>query len=312
MKVRCDPAIFSNTEDKLLFFTGMLSHRENHSLDISNIQALMNNSNISNMEIEYLKRLVVAAGYKNFSYGITVSVSTNNNSIKASQLNDVLSRKAILILENEFSDASFIEAVIKSQDKEYLLDSRNKSWEIKGAGGCGEIPKHIRSESFKMRGFNRIVVIHDSDRLNPTSLISEVQQKIIDTAKEHGVVCCTLQKREIENYIPDSLISSLDHARKIIIQHFNTLSAEQKDYYDYKLGFKKKGGHWKKNDSLFNGLYSDLKDDVYEAIKNGFGKDIAELAYAKDKILTKDDFDTRCGKISQEFMTICQAIERIL
>ncbi|AST69706.1 hypothetical protein BFG07_14095 [Kosakonia cowanii] len=243
MKIKCDPAILANGEDKLLFFTGMLSHRENHSLDVSNIQDLLSNSNITPTEMEYLKRLVVASGYKNFSYQITVTVSNDKqNRIKASQLNGILSRKAVLILENEFSDASFIEAVIKSQGKKYLLESRNKSWEIKGAGGCGEIPKHIKSESIKMNGLNRVVVVHDSDRLNPTSAISEVQQKIIDTAKEQGVMCCTLQKREIENYIPDSLISSLDNAREIIIQHFETLSAEQKDYYDYKIGFKKKGG----------------------------------------------------------------------
>ena len=313
MKIKCDPAILANAEDKLLFFTGMLSHRENHSLDVSNIQDLMNNSNISNTDMEYLKRLVVASGYKNFSYGITVTVSNNRNyTIRASQLNETLSRKAVLILENEFSDAAFIEMVMKSQGKGYLLESKNKSWEIKGAGGCGEIPKHIKNESAKMKGLNRIVVIHDSDRLNPTCDISEVQQKIIDTAKEQDVICCTLQKREIENYIPDSIISSLDHARKTIIQKFNTLSVEQKDYYDYKFGFKKRGGHREKNDDLFNGLYSDINDDVYQAIKNGFGKDIADLAYAKDKTLTKGDFDTRCGKISSEFINICQAIERVL
>ncbi|NME40968.1 hypothetical protein [Enterobacter asburiae] len=99
MKIKCDPAILANPEDKLLFFTGMLSHRENHSLDVSNIQDLMNNSNISNTDREYLKRLVVASGYKNFSYGITVTVSNDrNHTIKASQLNEILSRKAVLIL----------------------------------------------------------------------------------------------------------------------------------------------------------------------------------------------------------------------
>jgi len=74
MKIKCDPAILANPEDKLLFFTGMLSHRENHSLDVSNIQDLMNNSNISNTDREYLKRLVVAIFftplYQSFIYGI--------------------------------------------------------------------------------------------------------------------------------------------------------------------------------------------------------------------------------------------------
>jgi len=313
MKIKCDPLLLNNAEDKILFFSGMLSHRESHTLEISNIEELIRSDSLNETEKEYLRRLTVASSYKNYDLEVTISISDElDNTFKASQLNDILSRKAIIILENEFSDAAFIEAVLKSQDKEHLIDVRDISWEIKGAGGCGEIPKHIISESKKMKSLKRIIVVHDSDRMFPTSTINDIQQKIIDTANAHGVTCCTLEKREIENYIPDKLISSVDDARKNIVSHFKSLTVNQKDHYDYKYGFKKKGGYKKRDDTAFNGLYDDLSDEVYDSIKNGFGKDIAELVYKKDTKISKHDFAARCGRINAEFNIICEAIERIL
>nr|WP_172693803.1 hypothetical protein [Leclercia adecarboxylata]QBQ66553.1 Hypothetical protein [Leclercia adecarboxylata] len=190
MKIKCDPALLNNAEDKLLFFSGMFSHRENHTLETSNIESLLNSDNLNEIEKEYFRRLTVASSYRNYDLEVTISTSDEiDNTFTASQLNDILSRKAIIILENEFSDAAFIETVLKSQDKQHLIDVRDISWEIKGTGGCGEIPKHIISESKKMKSLKRIVVVHDSDRMFPTSGISDIQQKIIDSANAHGITC---------------------------------------------------------------------------------------------------------------------------
>ncbi|MBU4682482.1 hypothetical protein KC222_10695 [Cedecea davisae] len=313
MKVKCSLDVFDSDEGKLTFFSGMISHKDSHSIDLSNIYDLINHKNINEIERTYLKRLAVAASYKN--YQLTVSISSQgdgNNEFEVSALNGILSRKAVVILENEFSDASFIDAVLKSQDKFSILESKDISWEIRGAGGCGEIPKHILSEIEKMKGLKRILVLHDSDRLYPGGDINEIQNKIIRTAEDSEVICCTLEKREIENYIPDTKISALDVARSKVIDSFSKLSREQKDFFDYKFGFKKKKGYKCKDDISFNGLYANISDEIYDEIKDGFGKGISDLVYKKDVLITKDDFLLRCDKINAEFSNICAAIERIL
>lgn len=313
MKIKCELDVLDSPEEKLLFFSGMISHKDSHSIDLSNIEELISNENINETERLYLKRLAVAAVNTNYQLAITISKhGGGDNQFQASDLNGILSRKAVVILENEFSDALFINTVLKSQKKISLLQSKDVSWEIKGAGGCGEIPKHILSEVTKMKNLKRILVIHDSDRLYPDNEINEVQRKIIETAEQNNVTCCTLDKREIENYIPDEIIAKLDVARKKIIESFSNLSSTQKDFFDYKFGFKKKGGHKAKSDASFNGLYENIPDEVYNAIKNGFGKEISDFAYKDETLITKDDFTLRCDKINIEFSKICVAIERIL
>lgn len=313
MKIKCELDVLDSPEDKLLFFSGMISHKNSHSLDLSNIKELTNNANITDIERVYLQRLAVASSYTNYQLAITISRHGNgNNEFQVSELNEILSRKAVIILENEFSDALFIDTILKSKKKISLLQSKDISWEIRGAGGCGEIPKHILSEVTKMKAIKRVLVVHDSDRFYPDNEINEVQSKIIETAERNGVTCCTLYKREIENYIPDEIISKLDFARKKTIESFSKLSTTQKDYFDYKFGFKKKGGYKRKNDASFNGLYENIPDEIYDAIKQGFGKNISDLAYADDTLITIDDFVLRCDKINKEFSEICVAIERIL
>ncbi|AFR05131.1 hypothetical protein V6M93_19140 [Pectobacterium brasiliense] len=313
MKIKCELDVLNSSDDKLLFFSGMISHKDSHSIDLSNIKDLISHSNINEFERACLQRLVVAAANTNYQLTVTISKEGNGrDKFRASDLNKILSRKAVVILENEFSDALFIDVVLKSQKKLSLLQSKDISWEIRGAGGCGEIPKHILSEATKMNNMKRILVVHDSDQLYPGDNTSDVQAKIIETAAQNNVHCCTLEKREIENYIPDSIISELDFARKKIVESFSKLSSTQKDFFDYKIGFKRKGGHKHKTDISFNGLYANIPDEVYDEIKNGFGKDIAGLVYKKDALITKDDFVLRCDKINTEFKKICAAIERIL
>lgn len=51
--------------------------------------------------------------------------------------------------------------------KTNISSQKNISWEVRGPGGCGEIPKSIESEINKSQGVVRIIVIHDSDRIYP-------------------------------------------------------------------------------------------------------------------------------------------------
>lgn len=313
MKIKCDASILNDKTSSEMFFDCLSAHRSNHCIDITNVRDLIDKHCEDNLIVEKLKKLSVLSA--NYSYHCSLTISMDNNDSKSysiENLNEILSKKAIVILENEFSDSGFLDSVLHSQGRDWLLKLKNTAWEVKGTGGCGEIPKAIRSEVAKSKGILRLFVIHDSDKIHPGADYSVAQLNIIKAANDNNVICHTLSKREIENYIPDESISNLDYSRKVMIENFKFFTSDQKDHFDYKFGFKKKGGYWKKDDEMFNGLFTSLDDNVYDALKNGFGKNIADEVFLKDIKVNKDAFKVRCVKIGKEFNDICEVIEKIL
>lgn len=313
MKIKCNRAIVSDEELFDNFFFCLSSHKESHSIDLSNIEELLALTTDNNSINERLRRLTVLSMNRNFKYTIEVGKDLKGSGVvDISNLNRELSRKAIIIIENEHSDSHFIDCVIKCLDKNNIINLKNVSWEFKGAGGCGEIPKVIDSESNKFGDNFRAIVIHDSDRLHPGQELNKIHINIVKKAEEKGIKCHTLLKREIENYIPDSSIKSLDFERNKIISSFEKLSSEQKDFFDYKKGFKVGANFRKKTDPIFNGLYDNLDDITYNEIKKGFGPDIAMAIFSKKPHVLLDEFKARCDRIAPEFKDFCEAIERIL
>ncbi|KTS17798.1 hypothetical protein V8Z79_15310 [Pantoea dispersa] len=312
MKVKIDGSVLKHSPSKEFFFDCMSAHRINHSIDSSNISNLLDEFDEDSVVTEKLKRLAVISANQDFHLSITITQNGCSNTHSISNLNEILSRKAVIILENEFSDAGFLGAVLKAKGKEWLFNLKDISWEIKGTGGCGQIPRAIVSEVKKSHGILRLFVIHDSDKLFPGSDYSVAQKAIIQTARNNNVYCHTLLKREIENYIPDIMISNIDVTRARMVRNLDKLSSIQKDYFDYKIGFKKKGGYRKKDDALYNGLFESIDDDVYESLKDGFGKDIAEKIFFDGCQINLDVFSKRCANIDKEFNDICEVIEKIL
>ncbi|MBN3230614.1 hypothetical protein [Pectobacterium brasiliense] len=313
MKIKCDPSIFYSNTQSDFFFSCMSAHRESHSLNTLNIEDLLDRFQTNIPLCEKLRRLTVLSAQRNYKFTINVGYKLQEEGIvDVTVLNQVMSRKAVIIIENEHSDSFFLDALLHAKGKTNILSQKNISWEVRGPGGCGEIPKSIESEVSKSQGVVRIIVVHDSDRVYPGQELASAQLKIIQTANKYNIYCHTLLKREIENYIPDVIVENLDVTRKQMVSYLKDLSSQQRDHYDYKIGFKKKGGFKKKDDESFNGLFESMSDDAYEHLKNGFGKDIADTVYNNHQTISLDDFSDRCGNIRAEFESICEAIENIL
>ncbi len=312
MKVKCEKSVVMDSHVFNDLFSCLSAHRESHVLDISNIQELIELSG-NNQDISLkLKALAVSSVNRNFEYTISVGTGAEEHEVVSVQhLNRELSRKSIVIIENEHSDSGFLDSVISAMKKKNLQDLKNISWEVKGAGGCGEIPKLIESESAKFGRNFRAVVIHDSDRMFPNQELNQIHKNIIDKCQDKNIECYTLEKREIENYIPDEIIEKIK-PHSVELAKFKNLSTEQKDYFDYKRGFKQGGEMRKKDDPLFNGLYLTIDDETYGVVKNGFGKKIAEDVFVAESAIPMDAFKRRCGRIPTEFDMLCRAIERIL
>lgn len=309
MRVKCDNSLFDNITAIDSFIDCMSAHRESHVMDLSNVKELVDSISNDHSLTQRIKALAVLSANQNFYYSLNVKDKNDENGISIDLLNRFLSRKAIVIIENEHSDARFLDVVIEAIGNARLKKTKNISWEVKGAGGCGEIPKTINSEceKFEKSPF-RVVVIHDSDKLSIANELSVTQKNIISKSREFSIECMTLEKREIENYIPYDLIETLGHGYAKRVEFFKLLTSQQMDFFDYKNGFKRKN----KNDKDFNGLFNDLNDDVFNGIKDGFGDDIAEKVFSRGLSITIEDFNKRCYKIIPEFKAFCEAIERVL
>ncbi|MCJ8305111.1 hypothetical protein [Shewanella sp.] len=149
--------------------------------------------------------------------------------------------------------------------------------------------------------------MHDSDKLHPEDALEAVHVNIIRYCEENTVSCKTLMKREIENYILDAHIQDCSAINIEVKDAFATLSPQQKDYYDYKIGFKKKPA----NESL---LFNSMSDDVIEQLTPGFGKGVSEGAFSSDGRLqyTNVAMNQRCSNMLSEFQEIESNIKKML
>jgi hypothetical protein len=236
------------------------------------------------------------------NYVEVVKTKVSDNQIIVSELYRFLRQSAVLVLENEHSDVEFIKMVLNCLKSRRLLETLGYFWVANGGGGCGEILKLVNKSIEQIEDHRRVCVVHDSDRLYPGAALQKIQNIIIEGCNDLGVDCVTLRKREIENYILDGVVRKLDVISEPIKKQFFSLTNDQKDYFDYKVGFKK----LRKNDIGYGGLYDDLDDDSISEVRNGLGKDIAKLAFSPDMYdcYTEDAVRSRCQDMFNEFKEI--------
>lgn len=260
--------------------------------------------------LEVFKEQVSASAYgMTFSNTVeVVSVDAIQGQIELSHLYELLSKPAVLILENEHSDIFFLKMVLLSLNSRRLLDKFNSHWEVRGAGGCGEIVKLVTKTIDKLIVSTRITVVHDSDKFFLASPLDRTQTNIINKCRESNVSCVTLKKREIENYIVDEVIISMKDIDTDLKSAYLSLTSIQKDFYDFKNGIKKRAK------ILHGGLFDNVEPNTIMVLEKGFGKDIAENAFSSDNIhfFSQVNLKNRCRNILAEFRQIESNIRSIL
>lgn len=279
------------------------AHAQKHAVDTSSTIKLMNLIHPSLQEMA--KRLITASANRNYSFCIEVNNKNNNvESFKVDELNKYLSKSSVIIMENETSDGKFLDVILKTLEEHSIISGKNDSWEIRGAGGCGEMVNAIKNECDKFVKKPRIFIIHDSDLTYPGQALDKAHLNIKKKAEEVGVKEVMLSKREVENYIPDSTIS-YTKTKLDMLKEFSKLSSTQKDFFDYKKGLAT-------GSEEYRNLYSMLDEETIDKIKDGFGKNIGTNIFSSDFNFTKESFNARCEKIIPEFQDICRTIKDIL
>jgi hypothetical protein len=198
-----------------------------------------------------------------------------------------LKQQFVILLENSNNDSFFFDSllfhfpeeghVIKQYKDEHLLRY--------GMGGGSTIEDVIETvlNSFQAEMFKkakhkylRYFVLVDSDRISPSMDLGPTKNNLIAYLTKNEVDFHILEKREIENYLPDEAFREIENNREYV-ESYLRLSQIQKDFFDIEKGFDR------------NKNFRDLADQVKELYENLSPGDKSALRSGSlERINTKD------------------------
>ncbi|MFK7980526.1 MAG: hypothetical protein AB8G86_11120 [Saprospiraceae bacterium] len=262
--------IFENSNfDELNFLIRLLSYKGRYSFFV-NIRAVKGVSNFEKLS-ELDKSHIEAQFNKTILESTNPDlIVTQDNDTVAYSLNEAISflqQPVIIVVENSLNDGHFVRTIVKHFDKTGLLirHLENNWLKLGNAGGKSNFINFLSGEmeSFKslLKPNNQLLrffVIADSDKKSPNTSVGK--QKLITFLEVNKIPnqYHILEKREMENYLPDETIDSILDNR-VFIDAYLRLSPIQKDYFDLEKGFDR------------NKKFEDLADEIknlYEDISN--------------------------------------------
>jgi hypothetical protein len=242
MKVEIADCVMSSESKLGEVYTQLSAFRAKHSLGYDSLRQLLNNDSVDgSLKVAFQRLFESYTNRIRYKYTITVvAKKTDGNQVEVKNLNEVLSTKAFVVLENEHNDLDFILTAISAVKQGTKLSKYFKSlWAVRGSGGCGDMPKLMDKLYDESGQLNRVLAVHDSDKYHSTFKLQKAQLNIIEKAKEKSLQCITLEKREIENYIPNKVLDEIFDSRYPKLCSFKKFDCVQRSFFDMKSGFKK-------------------------------------------------------------------------
>jgi hypothetical protein len=180
-----------------------------------------------------------------------------------------------------------------------LISSHKKNGWFKygNAGGCGNIKNFIEEEKNAFNSlpkanhvYLRCFVLVDSDKKFLLDKNGE-RHDLISYLRDNNIDYHVLEKREMENYMHEDVLSEIE-GNNDYIRVYKSLSSEQKDFFDIEKGFNKKNRK-SLSEPVFN-LYANLSDDDYKVLRNGLNYKKFKADFPKlFKVVTKVQFQER-------------------
>ena len=208
-----------------------------------------------------------------------------------------LNQPLYIILENIENDKYFLDALFrcfKKPSKKIIRHIEFKWIEFLHAGGKDGVIPNIRGRQGRIR--TRIFILLDSDKKLPNEPYSGNLTRILEFCASTHAICHTTYKREIENYLPDTVLSTLTNAdQRSVYDAYAQLSSEQKDFYDLEKGFNDRGTAVGQ-EPLFEGVRD------FQNLRKGFAlnkrfdtkKDFPRL-FNNETYVTQEALNTRCA-----------------
>lgn len=271
--------VIENSEKLYSFLNYFIYKLERHSLCLENSKYLMEKIKNKQNQKELYKSIIERQS-TNIKYKKNIELvleKKSGNQVTIEEIDNVLNKKPVIIVENKINDKNFIRAVLHATNERKILFKLDTLIEIDSMGGCGQIPQLI-DEKIKNIENDQIFVLHDSDRLSPTSKLTKPITNIINKCKILNIETKMLKKREIENYIPDSFLFEKFKKNRDICEAWRKLSKKQKSHFDFKFGFTGKPHDAEE----YIDLFKNLDYFTVELLRKGFGKDISSEAFLEE------------------------------
>lgn len=256
-----------------------------------------------------------------------------------------------LLVENSVNDAHFLWALFRAYATKESLKTAEENNELQfvNAGGCTNVEKFIKAQvaHYKEKTkFLKYWVLLDGDKRYPTDIVSKYQT-VVAKLKEWNVEYHILDKRSMENYMPDDAIELMQTEANINwINAYKSLSDEQKDYLNIAGGFygdlskdnkakadKNEKGHSNKDKNkkkhsfvrpllppAQKNLYRDVTPAHFKALekciqlsKKGSFKEVFPT-YFSNPIVTRKRLDDRVSRQNNpnELQEIVESIQKLL
>jgi hypothetical protein len=181
-----------------------------------------------------------------------------------------------IVVENLESDATFIKCIYSLMSGEELCNIKTKFIH----GGGSTTPIVIDSYTSP----SRLICVLDSDKIHPMDDLSLNQKiaTIMDICEKKYFQLFVLNRREIENYIPDQTLKvwlEKQNRSSEISHEFFEWNNLQKSYFDMKKGIKVKDFDVDDIRDLYpdvftSEIYQIKKDSPNNILINGFGRDV--------------------------------------
>nr|WP_294788439.1 hypothetical protein [uncultured Flavobacterium sp.] len=207
--------------------------------------------------------------------------SINNDFFNLKEAIKFLEQPFVIVIENRKYDAPFFNSLLKHFPKQSKTISKFKDekWLKYGMGGGTSVSQDIDAEldTFDNEVFTkmkykylRYFVIIDSDRRYPEMDLGSDKKELIKKLDENKIPYHILEKREIENYLPDEAFEEITDNEDFINEYLK-LSPLQRDYFDLELGFGSKRNFYISFENLSDEeqiLFSNLTDYQKDIFRN--------------------------------------------
>ena len=270
---------------------------ERHKLYIGDddiIDSLMNSNWYKELRNSYQKQIeedIVRSIQSSKPKSVFTISNSKINTFSTYEALAILGTPLKLVLENSENDAYFIMALMenfKKKGKKIKLHW-SEGWLKFDMGGGSTIPNVIRNEKQRFENnqgkfpkeshvYLRSFVLIDSDKNHPNAILNDDKKKLIQLLEANDIKYHVLEKREIENYMPDIVFSEIQ-GNQNYIQAYLDLEPVQKDYFDIEKGFSSK--------------YQQLPSDIQELYKSVSDKN--KEIFRKNKL---DMTDSNGNKLS--------------
>jgi len=271
MKIKIDDSIFHNYENlsnfKNLFY--ILCENKSHAFfcELENIEETNLFSELSDIEKE-----IICGHFVNFltnsetNYDKTITNETSQYTYDLEEAIRYFRMPVRIVLENSLNDSYFLKALFKnfnnrSKKINRNIDSNHLIYEM--AGGKGNIKNLLttRLDEFnnlpkENHNYFRGIVIIDSDKQFPSK--DSKNGELIDYLINYNISYHELEKREMENYMPDDILKKINDD---FCNNYLKMKPIQKDYFDIEKGFKDINRETLGKEIIE--LFEDLPEEIY-------------------------------------------------